>query len=392
MMTEYFRSGEKSPEGKYTGVEIEHFLTHKDSSPVGYDELCAIIKRTQKKGDTEIIDSGKYFGYYNGDYSITFEPAAQLEISIAPKESGAETFAVYDSFMESIENKDELRIYTVGTHPVKKARELALIPKDRYKYMDEYFKTTGKHGINMMRASASAQISVDYFSEEDFVKKFRLANILSPVIALITDNSPMYEGEKNSGYIVRSRIWSDVDPVRCGVMPALMDEDFGYEKYARYLMENPVILYEKNGKTVCAGDKTPAQIYKDAALTVEEAEHIMSMFFFDVRLKTYIEIRIADCMEKEYTAAYNELMRTVFYDEARIDGLMKNFAAAGAQDIEDAKRAVMKDGYDAEIYGMKAHTAAGLLLDGTGDECGLLRELVKSRTTLRELKLKGNVI
>ena len=77
-----------------------------------------------------------------------------------------------------------------------------------------------------------------------------------------------------------------------------MDKDFGYEKYAQYLMTNPIILYERDGKTVYSKEKTPSQIYDDRLMSIEEAEHIMSMFFFDVRLKTYIEIRIADSYGK----------------------------------------------------------------------------------------------
>lgn len=392
MLSQYFRSGEKSEGGRYTGVEIEHFLTHKDGSAVGYEELCGILKKIEKNEDKEIIDSGKYFGYYNNDYSITLEPAAQLEISIAPRESSAETFKIYDSFITRFNAESDFCVYTEGIHPHARAEELELIPKDRYKYMDKYFKDTGKHGINMMRSSASAQISVDYFNESDFVKKFRLANILSPIIALITDNSPVYEGRKNYNYIIRSQIWNDVDNVRCGVIPTLMDKDFGYEKYAQYLMTNPIILYERDGKTVYSKEKTPSQIYDDRVMSIEEAEHIMSMFFFDVRLKTYIEIRIADCMEKEYTAAYNELIRDIFYDDSYIDRLMKSFGNLSVKDIENAKKEIMKKGYEAEVYGMSAAEAAELMLNGAGNECALLKELVENRTTLRELKLKGNVI
>ena len=157
-------------------------------------------------------------------------------------------------------------------------------------------------------------------------------------------------------------------------------------------MTNPIILYERDGKTVYSKEKTPSQIYDDRVMSIEEAEHIMSMFFFDVRLKTYIEIRIADCMEKEYTAAYNELIRDIFYDDSYIDRLMKSFGNLSVKDIENAKKEIMKRGYEAEVYGMSAAEAAELMLNGAGNECALLKELVENRTTLRELKLKGNVI
>ena len=225
-LCEYFRAGEKSG-GKRTGIEIEHFLTKKGEA-VGYAELCRALKAVQGEGDIEIIDDGKYFGYYNDDYSITLEPASQLEISITPTESSEDALKIYKGFMDKFKSVTDFEIHNVGTHPSKKAADLELIPKGRYKYMDAHFKNTGKHGINMMRASASAQISIDYFNECDFERKFVLANILAPIFALVTDNAPVYEGEPNFTPVMRAHIWRDVDEERCRIVPSLFDLDFGY--------------------------------------------------------------------------------------------------------------------------------------------------------------------
>ena len=47
----------------------------------------------------------------------------------------------------------------------------------------------------MMRASASTQVSIDFTDEADAVRKFRVAAAIGPVLAAITDNTPVSRRE-----------------------------------------------------------------------------------------------------------------------------------------------------------------------------------------------------
>ena len=48
----------------------------------------------------------------------------------------------------------------------------------------------------MMRGTASAQVSIDFADEKTaFKKKFKKANIISPILSLICDNAPVCEGK-----------------------------------------------------------------------------------------------------------------------------------------------------------------------------------------------------
>ena len=57
---------------------------------------------------------------------------------------------------------------TAGYQPASKVETLSLIPKERYRFMDRYFEKIGPYGRQMMRGTAATQVSIDYFSEEDF--------------------------------------------------------------------------------------------------------------------------------------------------------------------------------------------------------------------------------
>ena len=134
---------------------------------------------------------GDLIGLANEEASLTLEPAAQLEISIAPYCAIADIVRVYTEFRSHVDSflrQHKAKLVTLGYHPIEKAHDLSLIPKQRYHFMNDYFHALGTHGERMMRASASTQVSIDYRDEADAIRKMRVAQALVPLIAAFTDN------------------------------------------------------------------------------------------------------------------------------------------------------------------------------------------------------------
>lgn len=354
----YFKAGEKCDGCMKAGVEIEHFVLDDRGNSMHYEELVRMMEEMRTQEDTPYYEEGHLLGFYNDDYSVTLEPAAQLEISIAPKRTIKEIENIYLEFQKKTEDFLKSRGFHLvnrGYHPFMKAEELELIPKKRYEYMNQYFEKTGAMGKNMMRATASVQVSLDYTDEADFVEKYRLACILSPIFALITDNSPVFEGKKTEKRMVRTVIWNHTDPVRCGIFPQTFDEDFGYRAYAEYLYEHPPILViDGEGHAIFTGDKKACEIYRDREMTEKEVEHLLSMYFPDVRLKNYIELRAGDSMELPFALAYAALVKTVFYTDKIRKELCSFFGNVGREDIEAAKLSLIDQGSQGMAYGRRA--------------------------------------
>ncbi len=65
--------------------------------------------------------------------------------------------------------------------------------------------TRGDHGNPHDAQSASTQVSIDYLNEQDFCKKFQLAQMLSPVLALLTSTAVIDERFRKL-YIPRTEI------------------------------------------------------------------------------------------------------------------------------------------------------------------------------------------
>lgn len=308
--TQYFKSGAKTKGDKYyVGLELEHFVVDKEGRCVPYFNGVENILNEIKDSFNEVIYSKGYIiGLISDDYTITLEPGSQIEISISRKDRIEDIEKIYFDFLNVITpplDKRGYRLLTQGYSP-QKAEEIELIPKDRYIFMDRYFEKTGPYGRYMMRGTASTQVCVDYYDEEDFSKKYYVAYSLKPVLSLLTANSPCFQGEKNDDKLLRTHIWENVDKDR-----VIVDKEMNFSKYADFVLNCPLIV---KGEEYT--EEKIKDVYKD--ITQEEIEHCLSMVFPEVRLKKYIEIRFADSLPVEYALSYATLIKGLFKDITKI--------------------------------------------------------------------------
>ena len=191
----YFEKGAAATgDPQRLGVEVEHFIVQDDrEKPVYYhahDNAIGvedILGHMLEFYPQKILNShGDLLGLANETGSVTLEPAAQLELSIAPYAQLADIEAAYRAFRAHLDPylaKRGCHIASYGYHPSARALGLPLIPQERYDFMNARVARIGTHGERMMRASASTQVSIDYYSEADAVRKLRIATALGTVLA-----------------------------------------------------------------------------------------------------------------------------------------------------------------------------------------------------------------
>lgn len=371
----YFEGGFRPKgEARHLGVEAEHFVVRDNGASVSY---------SGDEGDFGVRDVLEYLsGFYpdrfynlkgelialaNETASITLEPAAQLEISIAPYTEIADIARAYTAFRDVVDPYLSLRgahLVSHGYHPTMRAQDMPLIPKERYRLMDAHFARIGSHGERMMRASASTQVSIDFTDEADAVRKFRVASAIGPVLAAITDNTPLFEARRNDAPIARLNLWRHVDDARCRVVPGTFDEGFGFQAYADWMLNASPIFVDRpaaddpDGPAMRAIGDPPARIaYADAPMSRGDIEHLISMFWPDVRFKRFVEVRQADCLPAADIFGYTALIKGLFYSEDSLAALEK---ALGVEDgvwpltegaVDEAIRAIREKGFDASVYG-----------------------------------------
>lgn len=382
------------------GIELEHTIVHDDMSPVSYSGQRGIehvlAQLEQDYPNTTRDPEGDLLGVARPGEAVTIEPAAQLELSAGPFGGLNEAHEVFERFEQKLSQVLAPlgeQVLTVGYHPTATAMSLELIPKRRYNFMNLYLGAKGPFGPRMMRGSASTQVSIDYYSVKDCLRKLRLAYALVPLFSLICDNAPVFEGQPRTHKLVRTEIWQHCDPDRCGLVPGVLDPSFNLETYAEYLLDTPAILIPCRKEQWCYTERTFGEIYAERTMTRAEVEHAVSMFFNDVRLKTYIEIRPADAMPIPQVIAYAALIKGLLYDEKNLDALDKLFADVDAGAYEAAKDALMERGYEAEVYGRPVAELIDEIMTLahcglTADERGYLEpltELTNRRVTLADL-------
>ena len=354
-----FEGGDKRP--RTLGFELEHVLLHKGAStPVSYDEpggVHDVLKRLAPFYDEAHKEGASIIGLSRENVAVTIEPAAQLEISTGPFHQVSEIEASYRQFRAELDPiLDDLGLETpmVGYNPAACAKDLPLIPKFRYESMTRFLGAEAYAGICMMRGTASLQISIDYRDGDDAMRKLRIAEKLAPVLALMCDNSPVFEGEPRKHPLVRTAVWDGMNQDRVGTVPGSLLPGFSFADYADYIMTRGAILVpdadEVHGWRYVA-DQTFDEVYADREMTRAELEHALSMVWPDARLKNFVEIRPADAMPLPYALAYAALVKAVFYSDRNLNALDALLIDVDEEHVHQAKEALMKDGYAAEVYG-----------------------------------------
>lgn len=398
----FYESGIKD-EPRLLGIELEHILTKADGAPVSYSEPYGVkwlLGQLQREYPHATYDDDEdLIGVSREGSAVTIEPAAQLELSAGPFANLADAehvFTAFDHEVERIIAPHGMELHAIGYHPTMRAADMELIPKHRYDFMNRYLGAIGNFGVAMMRGSAAAQVSIDYTSVDDCLRKMRLAYALVPLFSLMCDTAVSFEGAPRTHQMVRTEIWQFCDPDRCGIVPGIMDPAFTLEQYAEYILDTPAIVALDESGTPRYDERTFGKIFADQPMTRSDVEHALSMFFNDVRLKTYIEIRPADAMPVECAIAYAALIKGLFYDKASLDAMDDLFRGVGAKDVAAAKASLMADGYAGKVYGHAASVVADELVSiaRTGlseSDAALLEpiaELVANRVTLADIALE----
>ncbi len=356
----YFKSHEKNEEDYRIGVEFEHFVIYKDSlktvSYYGQGGVEETLRELIEIGYEAQGEGEHVLGVSKEKKHVTLEPGSQLELSIDADISIEEIEEEYIEFMEDllpILEKKGQELIAVGYHPETKIDEITLLPKQRYDYMFNYFKTKGSHAHNMMKGTSALQVSLDFSSEEDYNKKFRVSNALSPVLYAMFENAYYFEGEITDKHNLRCHIWINCDLDRSGVVRGGLDKDFGYRDYAEYILNKPPIFIYEDGQEVYTENKLVRELFDPEDYTVDELEHMLTMFFPDVRTKKFVEIRMMDSLPYPLNFSVVAMLKGLLYNQDNLDQLDEYTKDITFEDVEKSKLEMRELGLQAHLRDKK---------------------------------------
>ena len=332
-LIDYLASGDKPPSAWRIGTEHEKFGYQIDDlrppTYAGERGIRKMLEGLQRFGWEPVNEAAGPIALLKDQCSITLEPAGQLELSGAPLETIHDTCGEISTHLYQVrEVADELGLgfLGVGFQPKFKREEMPWMPKGRYKIMRDYMPKVGTLGLDMMTRTCTVQVNLDYSSEADMVKKFRVSLALQPIATALFADSPFVEGQP-SGYLsYRSHIWTDTDRQRTGILPFVFEEGFGFERYVDYILDVPMYFAYRNKQYLDASGKSfrrfmqgELDILPGEKPTINDFADHLTTAFPEVRLKKFLEMRGADGGPWNRLCALPAFWVGLLYDQTALD-------------------------------------------------------------------------
>ena len=341
-LVSFIESGCKPPEAWRIGTEHEKFAFDlKTLRPLPYDGtpgIRALLEGLTRFGWEPHRENGKPIALTMDGQGITLEPGGQFELSGAPLEDIHQTCVEVNTHLKQVkEIGTEIGsgMLGLGFNPRWQRSDVHVMPKDRYGIMVAYMPTKGSMGLDMMLRTCTVQVNLDFQSEADMVKKFRVGLALQPVATALFANSPFTEGKPNGFLSLRSHVWTDTDPDRCGVLPFVFEDGMSFERYADHVLDVPMYFVYRNGAYLDASGQSFRDFLegKLPALpgekpTLRDWEDHMTTLFPEMRMKRFLEFRGADSGPWGRICALPALWVGLLYSQTALDAawdLVKDF-------------------------------------------------------------------
>ncbi|HEY1905987.1 MAG TPA: glutamate-cysteine ligase family protein [Myxococcaceae bacterium] len=330
-----FRTAERPRAEQRVGLEHEKFLypVEDPPTPVPYDGprgIGALLGLLEARGYAPFRDApdAPAIALTRGDHTLSLEPGGQFELSGSPARTARAVHAenVAHALMLS-EAAGELGLMpvTLGYRPWGTTADIPWMPKKRYQVMRQTLPVRGKLALDMMLMTCTGQVSLDWTTEADCARKVTATARLTPLLVALFANSPLVQGKPSGWMSYRSHVWSDVDRTRCGYFPRMLDGTFDYRAYVDWALKAPLLFVRRNGSYVTPG-MTFGELLQDGfegkPATLSDWTDHLSTLFPEVRLKRVMEVRGADSVSLEQTAALVALWRGLLYDESSLDAAL----------------------------------------------------------------------
>jgi glutamate--cysteine ligase len=354
------------------GTEHEKFpfrrAGHASIPYEGRDGIRALLDGLKRFGWVGTHEGDKLIGLSQGGSNISLEPGGQFELSGAPRET------IHETHFETVEHLRQVReiggplgigMLGLGFHPTLRREDAHWMPKGRYAIMRPYMAKRGQLGHDMMLRTCTIQANLDFGSEADMVKKFRVSLALQPIATALFANSPFTEGKPNGFLSRRAHVWTDTDPDRTGDLPFVFEEGFGFERYVDYALDVPMYFVMREGRYIDVSGQS-FRAFSEGRLpglpgelpTMSDWADHLTTIFPEVRLKRFLEMRGADGGPAAHITALPALWVGIFYDGAALDAAWDLVRGWSREDRAELKAQVTTKGLRATVAGRHARDIA----------------------------------
>ena len=297
---EYFKSGIKDTKNFKIGIEHEKFLFC-NNKRINYLKIKEMFAALLEFGWNPIYEKDNIIALNKGGKNITLEPGNQIELSGEKLNHIHEACAESQDYLfelKQVTKKLNISIVSAGFDPISKLNEIPNNPKQRYKLMTKDMPLGGESSLDMMYRTCGTQLNIDYNSEDDFSKKFKIVNSIVPISIALFANSSIIEKKKSNYLSYRSKVWQNTSR---GGLPKIFFEELNFEKYTDFIMNFPILFIQERD-TYISGHKYTFKDFMNGKISEvnnrlpneNDLSIHLSTIFTENRLKKYIELRSMD--------------------------------------------------------------------------------------------------
>ena len=319
--------------------------------------MCELLREFAKVNNWDyILDGTSIIGLKKLHETITLEPGCQFELSLEPQKyikNLKNRIEEIDSLLAPILDEFDIKFLNVGVSPKTTYKNIKLIPKRRYHLMANYL--WGILSDVMMRETAGIQIGIDYKSEEDSMTKFRLANLMMPFSTAMFANSKIRGGVDTGYKSFRALAWLNTDNERCG-FATNFNKNMSFKDYVNTLLETPMIFINRDGKCLNLNGRLTFKQYMEKGFegffpTVNDWKLHSNLYFPEVRLRNFIEIRNHDCVGGGLEYSLPALYKGIMYSKSAMDEVNEILNKFTTNEIKELRYNVVRHAVNSQISG-----------------------------------------
>jgi len=365
----YFSSGIRDTMNFKIGIEHEKFLFDQNKNKrADYKTMLKMFSALSQFGWEPIMENKNIIGLQKEGKNITLEPGNQIELSGDKLNNIHEACAESHDYLfelQQVTKKLGLKIVSAGFDPISTLGEVPNNPKQRYAIMTRDMPNGGSLSLDMMYRTCGTQLNLDYNSEEDFIKKFKIINSLVPISIALFANSSIVE-KKNSGFMsYRSKVWQETSR---GGLPEVFFDNMNFEKYADFAINFP-LLFIQNDKEYLSGMNYTFLDFMNGKIkeinnglpTESDLATHLSTIFTENRLKKYIELRSMDTCGWDCLCAGPAFNTGILY--GNLDETFELISKWDKNKIINAYLEAPKKGFNTELMGKDLLYWSSLLLN-----------------------------
>ena len=339
----------------------------------------------------KICENNFIIGAQKDGITISLEPGAQIEISTPPQNN---IFEIEQQIIETDKQllplcaKYNIKLCAMGVAPFDDWKDIHLIPKKRYHIMNELL--SGEKAPTMMRETAGIQMTFDYRSETDAMEKLKLALMLSPFTTAMFANSPFHLGKVTEYKSFRASAWLKTDEKRCGLINSKIFSDditnLGFEDYVDTVLKVPMLFFIRGEKYIQIKKHFTFETFMEKGFdgyfpTMDDFLLHLNLYFPEVRLRNYIEIRNIDSLSGKMKYAPATIYKAILYNKEARENCFELFKNLTFKDFAFLRENVPK-------YALKTPCHKSSVLDYAKEIISLAQAVLSTNSDIDEIYLE----